>query len=114
MKHLAILLLFSFGLSLSSLGQEKTVPTKDEVRYKEIGYFGKGRLTAVVLTLISGPVAGHRIYLGTDPKVPFVYAVTLGGGLGLLPLIDLGFILFSKDLERLLDNPNVFIWNKSK
>ncbi len=70
------------------------------------------RLTALVLNIATGPIGGHRIYLGTHPRVPIVYALTLGGGLGLLPLIDLGYILFTKDLTQLCDNPNVFIWRK--
>ncbi|MGM0650822.1 MAG: hypothetical protein ACQES1_10000, partial [Bacteroidota bacterium] len=58
----------------------------------------------------AGPLGGHRIYLGTEPWVPVVYAVTLGGGIGLLPAIDLFVIIFTKDLNKYIDNPQIFMW----
>ena len=39
----------------------------------------------------------HRIFLGTKPYIPFVYIGTLGGCLGILPLIDFIAILSSKE-----------------
>src|SRR5690606_41456169 len=57
------------------------------------------RLKAALLALFLGHFGVHRIYLGTSPNVPIVYSLTLGGGLGLLPLADFIFILTSKDLE---------------
>jgi hypothetical protein len=43
-----------------------------------------------------------------------VYSLTLGGGLGLLPLFDIVAILASKDLDEFVDNDKVFMWSKSK
>ena len=109
MRILLTILLLTGSLVMKAQMDTAQMVSSDPVKQR---YFGKGRVTAVVLTLLSGPIGGHRIYLGTHPKVPFIYAVTLGGGLGILPVIDLGMILFKKDLDKLLNNPNVFLWMK--
>ncbi len=57
-----------------------------------------------------GIVGLHRIYLGTSPHVPLVYIATLGGGFGLIPLIDFFVILFEKDIEQFMNNNRVFMW----
>src|ERR1041385_5302802 len=44
------------------------------------------RVAAVLAFPVFGIVGLHRIYLGTKPYVPVVYAATLGGCAGLLPL----------------------------
>lgn len=67
------------------------------------------RLVAALLDISLGLFGVHRLYLGTDVKVPVFYTLTIGGG-GLLWLIDLGLILFTKDLAPYLDNPHVFMW----
>lgn len=72
------------------------------------------KLVAAVLAITLGPFGGHRLYLGTKPAVPMVYVATLGGGFFILPLIDLGHILFSKDLSRFENNSSVFMWRKSE
>lgn len=72
----------------------------------------KKRLTAAVLTIALGPLGVHRLYLGCPPVVPAVYVATLGGCLGLVPLIDLFAILFTKDLSRYENNPKIFMWMK--
>lgn len=73
---------------------------------------GKNKATAIVLTLMTGPLGGHRIYLGTKPIVPVVYTLTLGGGVGVLPFIDLVVICFSKDISRFENNEKIFMWAK--
>jgi TM2 domain-containing membrane protein YozV len=72
------------------------------------------KLKAVLLALFLGHFGVHRIYLGTKEHVPVVYSLTLGGGLGLLPLFDIVAILASKDLDEFVDNDKVFMWSKSK
>lgn len=67
------------------------------------------KLTAVAFSLLLGHFGGHRLYLGTDEKIPIMYTVTLGGGL-ILPFIDTIFIIVSKDLSKFEDNENFFIW----
>lgn len=70
----------------------------------------RSKLLAIAADLLAGPLGGHRIYLGTEPWVPVVYAVTLGGGIGLLPAIDLFVIIFTKDLNKYTDNPQIIMW----
>lgn len=72
------------------------------------------KLKAILLTVFLGHFGVHRIYLGTSPNVPVVYALTLGGGFGLLPLCDLVAILTSQDLEKYSNNNRVFMWSKAK
>jgi len=67
------------------------------------------RLVAAMLNISLGLFGVHRLYLGTDVKVPVFYTLTIGGG-GILWLADLGLILFSKDLSPFMDNPHVFMW----
>lgn len=70
----------------------------------------------LIPVLLSFPVLGvvglHRIYLGTKPYVPIVYIATLGGCLGIIPLIDFAVLTFSKKekLQQYLNNPKVFMW----
>jgi TM2 domain-containing membrane protein YozV len=67
---------------------------------------------AITATILLGPFGGHRLYLGTNTKVPVVYTLTLGGGLGLLPLIDLIHIIATKELSPYEQNEKVFMWAK--
>ena len=68
------------------------------------------RLVAAILCLTLGPFGAHRLYLGTKPSVPVAYTLTLGGGLGVLPVIDLVIICFSRDLSKYKNNPHVLMW----
>lgn len=70
----------------------------------------KVKLTTVALAICTGLLGGHRLYLGTKPIVPIVYAVTLGGGFGMLPLIDMIVILLSKDVKQYMNNPKILMW----
>ncbi|GAB4130823.1 MAG: hypothetical protein Fur0041_00430 [Bacteroidia bacterium] len=72
------------------------------------------KLIAAILAfpLPFGVLGLHRIYLGTDPWVPVVYIATLGGGAGILPLIDFITILIQDEegLKQYENNPHVFMW----
>ena len=68
------------------------------------------RAVAAITTVLLGPFGAHRIYLGTAAKVPVFYTLTLGGGLGVLPIIDLVCILSVKEISRYYNNKNVFMW----
>lgn len=70
----------------------------------------KKKIIAIAADILTGPLGGHRIYLGTKPWVPIVYAVTLGGGLGTLPIIDLFVIIFTPNLNRYCNNPQIIMW----
>lgn len=67
------------------------------------------RAKAIVFTLLTGPLGGHRVYLGTRPGAPIIYAVTLGG-FGILPLVDLAHLIFTKDLSKFEQNQKIIMW----
>ncbi|MCB9168949.1 MAG: TM2 domain-containing protein [Flavobacteriales bacterium] len=68
------------------------------------------RWIAAVLTVGLGPFGAHRLYLGTKTKVPIIYGITFGG-FGVIPLIDLIEILFTKDLSSFERNGKVLMWS---
>ena len=72
------------------------------------------KLIAAILAfpLPFGILGLHRIYLGTKPYMPYAYIGTLGGCLGIIPLIDFISILATKkeDLQRFENNPKVIMW----
>ena len=74
----------------------------------------KSKLVAGLLAITLGPFGVHRLYLGTSPKVPIAYTLTLGGGFFILPLIDIFYIILSRNPEDIEGNNHVFIWNKKK
>jgi TM2 domain-containing membrane protein YozV len=69
------------------------------------------RLIAIALNVSLGMFGMHRLYLGTDVKVPIFYTVTIGGGMALWAA-DLILLLTADDLEKFIDNPHVFMWNE--
>ena len=69
------------------------------------------RIKAIILTVLTGPLGGHRIYLGTKAAVPVLYSLTLGGGI-LVTIIDLGYLIFSKDISLYENNSRFFMWIK--
>ena len=58
--------------------------------------FKRGK--AILFTVFTGLFGGHRVYFGTHHRTPIIYSVTLGG-LGILPLVDLVNIIFTKYLN---------------
>lgn len=71
------------------------------------------RLVAIALDVALGLFGMHRMYLGTDIQVPIFYTLTVGGGC-ILWLVDLGLLIFSKDIEKYKNNPHVFMWLDKK
>lgn len=69
------------------------------------------RLISSSLAVLLGPFGAHRLYLGTTPKVAVFYGLTFGG-FGMLVLVDLGHLLFTKDLDRYRNSDRVFMWNR--
>lgn len=67
------------------------------------------RLVAIMLNISLGMFGVHRMYLGTDLKVPILYTVTLGGGT-VLWLVDLGLLIATKDISPFMNNPHFFMW----
>ena len=71
---------------------------------------GNEKLEASLLAITLGAFGVHRLYLGTKPVVPVFYCLTLGGGFYILTLIDVGVIVFSKDLEKYKNNDKIVMW----
>ena len=53
----------------------------------------------------------HRLYLGTNDKIPVIYSITLGA-FGALALADIIAILVTRDVEQYIDNQNIIMWMK--
>lgn len=68
------------------------------------------KITAIVITVLTGPLGGHRIYLGTKPVIPVLYALTLGGGI-FVTVIDFFALVFTKDISIYINNNSFFMWN---
>lgn len=72
----------------------------------------------IVAAVLAFPPFGclglHRIYLHSQPWVPFVYLVTFGGCFGILPLIDFAVILIKKpeEIKVFENNSKIFMWEK--
>ena len=71
------------------------------------------RLISSSLAVLLGPFGAHRLYLGTTPKVAVIYGLTFGG-FGVLAVVDLGHLLFTKDLNRYRNSDRVFMWGGTK
>lgn len=69
--------------------------------------FKRGK--AILFTVLTGLLGGHRIYFGTHQRTPIIYSVTLGG-LGILPLVDLINIIFTKDLSKFENKTQIIMW----
>lgn len=94
---------------------EQTTGEKPKHLFKRLLQHSKIKNKKLIAALLAFPfpfgiVGLHRIYLGTSPHVPIVYIATIGGGFGVLPLIDFFVILTSPDLEHYLNNQQVFMW----
>lgn len=71
--------------------------------------FKRGK--AILFTVFTGFLGGHRIYFGTHHRTPIIYSITFGG-LFILPLIDLVHIIFTKDLSRYEHKSQIIMWGK--
>lgn len=69
--------------------------------------FKRGK--AILFTVFTGLFGGHRVYFGTHHRTPIIYSVTLGG-LGILPLVDLVNIIFTKDLSKFDNKTEIIMW----
>ncbi|HIE16461.1 MAG TPA: TM2 domain-containing protein [Bacteroidales bacterium] len=71
------------------------------------------KTTAIIIALLTGPLGGHRVYLGTSVRVPLIYTATLGG-FGILVVADIVAILTIKDISTYQKNNKIFMWISSK
>lgn len=103
----------------SAAGPYQQVPvTSAELRaaaeaLPEEGTHEPQRLVAAALALTLGPFGAHRLYLGTQAKVPLIYGLTFGG-FGVLAVIDMVEILCTKDLTPYRGSGQVFMWAKPR
>ena len=74
----------------------------EEVKHKKI--------KAILLGVALGHFGVHRIYLGTKANVPIAYSLTLGGGLGLIPLVDVIALIATKDISQYENNSQFIMW----
>lgn len=93
------------GASLEKFNNRKII--------QKLRTFDNQRAVAIGLDVSLGLFGVHRMYLGTDLKVPVIYTSTIGGG-GVLWLVDLGLLVAVKDLTPFKHNPNVFMWNTTR
>jgi TM2 domain-containing membrane protein YozV len=106
-KTITLTLAIVLFTSIISLAQN----TSDTLKTPQVSVFKK-RMTAALLTVTMGPLGAHRIYLGCSPHVPVAYVATVGGGVGIIPVIDFFAILFTRDFSKLEHNNSVFMWLK--
>jgi TM2 domain-containing membrane protein YozV len=72
----------------------------------------KIKIIAVTLAVTLGVFGVHRLYLGTKSLVPISYTLTLGGGMAILPIIDIIYIISAEDINQITNNDFIFMWNK--
>lgn len=66
---------------------------------------------AVLLDVLIGGLAIHRVYLGGSPVLIVGYLLTCGGIFGLIPLIDfIVLIINNQDISKYVDNDAFFMW----
>ena len=107
-----ILLFFFFTLNLKANIEDSFSSVSlvtDTTHQVELPKRKHIRAKAILFTVLTGPLGGHRVYLGTRPGAPIIYAVTLGG-FGILPVIDLVHLIFTKDLSKFEQNQKIIMW----
>lgn len=123
MRYFLVILLVGAGAAMFSLPAERAgIATLNCICFSSkpnpvwIGILKKHSqrkraiASALAFPVPFGFLGAHRIYLGTKPYVPVVYVGTLGGCVGILPLIDFVTLLCNKDISRFQQNPRIFMW----
>ena len=108
------------NLALTEVGLTNVLEIDERPPFKKLRQFRiklsmvkNNKAVAAGLALVLGPFGVHRLYLGTSTKVPVIYSVTLGGFF-ILPLIDIGVILFTRNFDRLKGDERVIMWAPKK
>ncbi len=122
MRTFLLICFLSFGFSAfgqESFGKKSSLKGASQEKFnkrkivQKLRTLDNQRAVAIGLDVSLGLFGVHRMYLGTDVKVPVIYTATIGGG-GVLWLVDLGLLISVKDLTPFKDNPNVFMWNSTR
>ena len=95
--------------SLSTLDGEIFTTTELEMEALDNGEVKFKRGKAIIFTIFTGILGGHRIYMGTHQRTPIIYSVTFGG-FGILPLIDLVHLIFKKDISVYENKTQIIMW----
>jgi len=103
----------TFGTPVSLTDQRLSVTSNSVPQDTTVLPKKPKRVIAAALDLTLGPFGVHRLYFGTAVKVPLIYGLTFGG-FGVLVVIDLAEILFTKDLGPFMNNDKVFMWSKGE
>ena len=122
MRTVFLLCLMMFGISSfgqESFGGNSSIKGASSEKFnnrkivQKLRTLDNQRAVAIGLDVSLGLFGVHRMYLGTDLKVPVIYTSTIGGG-GVLWLVDLGLLIAVKDITPLKNNSNVFMWNTAR
>ena len=121
MKFLLVLLVL-FLSSTSFASNDKVITMKQFKGFSSLSALdidttknrniNKIKIIAVTLAVTLGVFGVHRLYLGTKSLVPISYTLTLGGGMAILPIIDIIYIISAKDINQITNNDYIFMWNK--
>lgn len=115
-KYFVIFIVFTMFCVLTA--EAKTSPfltQNDSVIWSdslELNPQGKWKIKSIAigLAIVAGPFGVHRLYLGTSTYVPVAYTLTLGGGMGVLPVLDIVTILVTRDLRRIQNHRGMFLF----
>lgn len=71
----------------------------------------KNAWIAVILDLVVGGLAIHRVYLGGTPMLIVYYLITCGGIFGIVPLVDLVVLIINNnDISKYVGSNKFFMW----
>lgn len=71
----------------------------------------KDPLVAILLDILLGGIAIHRVYLGGKPTLVLLYFITCGGIFGILPFGDFIVMLINyDDISAYVGNDNFIMW----
>jgi hypothetical protein len=106
----------SYNEFLSSYDQQTVISDSPNPFYRKFFKTDRNGKSKTVAAMLAFPVTGitgiHRVYLGTRAYIPVVYVGTLGGCVGILPLVDFVVLLIDKDISPYENNGKVFMWLK--
>ncbi len=96
-----------FSVIVELQNDSTIITTQEEQQEVKKVKFKRGK--AIIFTVLTGFLGGHRIYLGTHHRTPIIYSVTLGG-LGILPVVDLINNIFTKDINKFDNKTQIIMW----